>query len=68
MTPKRKKLEALRSLILSGKISERDHARLFIEDADGSKVRLMSDEALPAIERRLAALDEQEAEDGIAQN
>lgn len=58
MTKKQKRLEALRELIKAGRLTEREHGRQFIEDTDGRHVSLMSAEALEAIERRIAALEE----------
>lgn len=56
---KRKQLEELRDLIKTGRVNKRQHDRLHIEDTDGQTVPLTSEEALPAIERRLAALGDE---------
>lgn len=57
-TKKQKRLEALRDILKSGATLPRDHARMYVEDTDGTQVALSSAEALPAIERRLAELED----------
>lgn len=58
-TKKQKRLEALRDLVKSGKVTDQKHGKMFIEDTDGTSIALSSADALPAIERRLAALEEE---------
>lgn len=57
-TKKQKRLESLRDILKLGKPLPRDNARMFVEDTDGAQVALSSADALLAIERRLAALEE----------
>jgi len=56
-TKKQKRLETLRDAVKSGQASSAKFSRTFIEDTDGTSIALSSAEALPAIERRLAALE-----------
>lgn len=60
MTTKRKQLEELRDLIQTGRVDSRKHQRLHVTDTDGTTVPLTAEGALPAIERRLAALGDGE--------
>lgn len=59
-TKKQKRLEALRELIVSGKLNQREHARIAIEDTDGQSIPVMAEGALAAIDRRLAQMNEEE--------
>ena len=55
MTSKLKALEDLRDRIKQGRLSDRDHARLYFHDVNGRKVFVTSDNALEAIEARIEA-------------
>jgi hypothetical protein len=55
---KQKRLETLRDLIKSGKAKTREIGKLFVTDTDGTNIPLNSPEALDAIERRLAEMED----------
>lgn len=56
MSAKKKRFEEMLAMTKSGRMTEKEHGRLYFEDIDGTRIKLMSDEAPAAIERRLVEL------------
>lgn len=60
MQAKLKSLQDLRDQIKAGSFNARKHSRHFFEDINGNRVFVTADNALEAIEARIAALEEEE--------